>query len=224
MILLRNLTKGYKRNSTIIEARDYTFNRGQLTSIVGPNGSGKSTLLMMMAGLLQPTDGVVLIDDDPAGSLAARRVLSFVPDKPALFDDLTVAEQMTYVARLNDLDDPFEVGTRFLELFDAHDLLDRFPRSLSKGQRQKASLMVATSRPFDALLLDEPTSGLDSDSHAGLIETLSELAHDGKLVLTSTHAEELVRASTSLAHIVNGQLMSSEDRDAWDALPPDEEE
>lgn len=224
MILLRNLTKGYKRNSTIIEARDYTFERGQLTSIVGPNGSGKSTLLMMMAGLLQPTNGAILIDDQPAGSLAARQLLSFVPDKPALFDDLTVAEQMAYVARLNGLNEPFEVGSRLLEVFAADDLLDRFPRSLSKGQRQKASLMVATSRPFEALLLDEPTSGLDSDSHAGLIETLGELAGSGKLILTSTHADELVGASTSLAHIVDGQLMSSDDLEAWQSLPRDEEE
>ncbi len=225
MISLRNLTKGYRRNHVIIEAPDYTFNRGELTAIVGPNGSGKSTLLMLMTGLLAPTDGVVLIDDHPAGSINARRALSFVPDKPALFDDLTVAEQMAYVARLNDLDEPYEVGERMLEVFEADDLLDRFPRSLSKGQRQKASLLVATSRPFDALLLDEPTSGLDRESHAGLVDFLVELAHEGKLILTSTHAEELVAASTSLAHIVDGQLLHDDElQDYWDEDVLDEQE
>ena len=217
MIKLRNLTKGYKRNNTIIESPVYSFDRGELTSIVGPNGSGKSTLLMMMAGVLEPTEGVVLVDEHVAGSLPARALLSFVPDKPALFDDLTVAEQMAYVARLNELDEPYEVGERLVEVFEADDLMDRFPRSLSKGQRQKASLMVATSRPFDALLLDEPTSGLDSNSHAGLIDVLSELADSGKLILTSTHTDELIGASTSLAHIVDGRLIDDEELEAFDS-------
>ena len=207
MIDLKNLAKGYSLKKTIIKAPNFTFERGQLTSIVGPNGAGKSTLLMIMTGLLQPTRGAALVDGHDAGSLSARALLSFVPDKPALFDDLTVGEQMAYVARLNGLDGPYEVGEQLVDAFDAHNLLDRFPRSLSKGQRQKASLMVATSRPFDALLLDEPTSGLDSDSHAGLIEVLVDVANQGNLVLTSTHNEELIEASTSLAHIVRGVLV-----------------
>ena len=220
MITLRNLTKGYTRKSTIVEAPNFTFDRGELTSIIGPNGSGKSTLLMIITGLLTPTSGVALIDDHPAGSLPARALVSFVPDKPALFDDLTVAEQMAYVARLNGLAQPFETGERLLEAFEADDLMDRFPRSLSKGQRQKASLMVAASRPFDALLLDEPTSGLDSDSHTGLIDVLVELANNGKLVLTSTHNTELVLASSSVAHIVDGTLVD----DVETAVGANEEE
>lgn len=207
MISIADLSKGYTQKTTIVAAPAYTFHRGELTSILGPNGSGKSTLLMIIAGLLVPTKGTVLVDDHQAGSLSARSLVSFVPDKPALFDDLTVAEQMHYVARLNGLDEPYEAGMHLQDVFEADDLLDRFPRSLSKGQRQKASLMVATSRPFDALLLDEPTSGLDTDAHAGLIDALIEFAEHGKLILTSTHTDELVAASTSIARIVDGVLV-----------------
>jgi len=224
VISLNGLTKGYARNSTIIEVPNHTFHRGEITSIVGPNGSGKSTLLMIMTGLLEPTSGRVLIDDHRAGSLGARALLSFVPDKPALFDDLTLAEQMAYVARLNGLDQPYAVAERLLEVFQAHDLLDRFPRSLSKGQRQKASLMVATSRPFDALLLDEPTSGLDSESHAGLIEVLGELADEAKLIVTSTHEAQLIDASSSLARIVDGTLVSGVSVDGMWVIDDSEEE
>jgi len=175
-------------------AKGYTFKRG------------KSTLLMMMSGLLEPTRGKVLIDEHPAGSLPARALVSFIPDKPALFDDLTVAEQMAYVARLNGLDDPYEVSQQLVDVFEADDLMDRFPRSLSKGQRQKAGILVATARPFDALLLDEPTSGLDAESHEGLIDELVSLGDSGKLVVTSTHTDELIAASTRVARIANGLL------------------
>lgn len=206
MISLTNLAKGYSVNETIVEVPSYTFHRGDLASIVGPNGCGKSTLLLMMAGLLEPTRGRVMIDDHSAGSLPARALISLIPDKPALFDDLTVAEQMAYVARLNGLDQPYEVSDRLVEVLRAGELMDRFPRSLSKGQRQKAGILVATARPFDALLLDEPTSGLDRASHAGLIEELRVLAESGKLVLASTHTDELITASSTVARIADGVL------------------
>lgn len=206
MISLVDLAKGYTFKQTIIEVPDYTFHRGDMVSIVGPNGCGKSTLLMIMSGLLEPTRGEVLVDQHAAGSLPARGLISFIPDKPALFDDLTVAEQMAYVARLNDIDEPYDVSQRLVEVFEADDLMDRFPRSLSKGQRQKAGILVATARPFDALLLDEPTSGLDAESHEGLIDELAALADDGKLVITSTHTDELIAASTRVARISGGLL------------------
>ena len=206
MISLRSLAKGYSARETVLEVPEYVFDRGDLVSLVGPNGCGKSTLLMIMAGLLDPTRGIATVDGHLAGSLAARALVSFIPDKPALFDDLTVAEQMTYVARLNGLDQPYEVSERLVEVLEAGDLLDRFPRSLSKGQRQKAGILVGTSRPFDALLLDEPTSGLDSESHAGLIDELTTLAADDQLVIASTHTKDLMAASTTVARIVDGVL------------------
>lgn len=206
MIELIKVAKGYSVLKTIIEVPRYRFERGEMVSLVGPNGCGKSTLLMIMAGLLAPTKGRVDIDDHEAGSLSARGLVSFIPDKPALFDDLTVAEQMAYVARLNNLDRPYAASDRLMNVFGAEDLMDRFPRSLSKGQRQKAGILVATSRPFDALLLDEPTSGLDNESHNGLIDELGELANDGKLIIASTHNDELIASSTRVARIANGLL------------------
>lgn len=205
MISLTNVVKGYSHDEPVVSVPSYTFHAGELTSLVGPNGCGKSTLLMVICGLLD-AEGRVSVADHRAGSLPARAVVSFVPDKPALFDDLTVAEQMAYVARLNGLGEPYEFAERLFDIFAAQDLMDRFPRSLSKGQRQKASLLVATSRPFDALLLDEPTSGLDHESHGGLIAALSDLAAAGKLVLASTHNRDLIDASTRVARIVDGTL------------------
>ena len=213
MITLTNLEKGYSVKKTIIEVPDMTFERGELVALVGPNGSGKSTLLTMMTGLLEPTRGEITIDDHALGSTPARSLLSFVPDKPALFDDLTVAEQIDYVARVNGLSEPNDVSQRLLDVLGVRDLLDRFPHSLSKGQRQKASIVVATARPFDALLLDEPKSGLDSDSTTGLIDLLDELASDDKLIIACTHLGELTETATRVARIVDGTLTDGDEAD-----------
>lgn len=213
MITLTNLAKGYSVKHTVIEVSHMAFDRGDLVALVGPNGSGKSTLLTMMTGLLQPTRGSITIDGHRAGSSDARRLVSFVPDKPALFDDLTIGEQIDYVARLNGLDEPHHVSARLLDVLDAHPLLDRFPRSLSKGQRQKAGLLTATARPFEALLLDEPTSGLDADSRAGFVDLLDELAAAGTLVIACSHVDDLIEAATRVVRITNQTLVEGSDEE-----------
>lgn len=206
MIQLDNLTKGYSVKTTIIEADEFEFERGDFIAITGPNGTGKSTLLLILSGLLDPTSGTATIDDHAPGSKKARAVVSFVPDRPALFDDLTIAEQMFYVARLHELDEPYGPAMDLMETLGADDLLDRFPHSLSKGQRQKAGLLVATSRPFDALLLDEPVNGLDRDSTSAFVDNLTALANDDKLVLVSSHIDEVIDGCSRVLTIVDGQL------------------
>lgn len=210
MIRIDRLTKGYTRHATIIEASNFEFSRGEFVAVTGPNGTGKSTLLLILSGLLQPTSGSASIDDHRPGSKEARAVVSFVPDRPALFDDLTITEQMFYVARLHGLDEPYHAALGLLETFQADDLLDRFAHSLSKGQRQKAGLLVATSRPFDALLLDEPVNGLDSDSTSAFIEDLDALVRDDKLVMVSSHTDEVIDACSRVLTIVDGELTETD--------------
>ncbi len=177
------------------------------TALVGHNGAGKSTLLMITAGLIRPTSGTVTIADHLAGSRPARALVSFVPDQPALFDDLTLWDQMIYVARLHGLSEPDERSTRMIELLDAFDLLERFPRAMSKGQRQKASLLVATARPCSVLLADEPTTGLDAESKASLIAALGELVAGGTSIVSSTHDVDLIDASDVKLYLSGGRIV-----------------
>jgi ABC-type multidrug transport system ATPase subunit len=176
--------------------------------LAGENGAGKTTLLLILAGLEHPTRGVVRVNGHASGSRGARAVVSFAPDQPALFDDLTVADQMTYVARLHGLDAPFEVATQLVEALDADALLPQFPRGMSKGQRQKAGLLVATARPFEVLLLDEPTTGLDATSRAGLIDVLEKVAARDCIVLSSTHDDDLIREADRVVRIADGSLQA----------------
>ena len=180
--------------------------------LAGENGAGKTTLLLIVAGLEHPTGGVVRIKGHASASEGARALVSFAPDQPALFDDLTVSDQMTYVARLHGLNAPFEVATELVVALGAAPLLAQFPRAMSKGQRQKAGLLVATARPFEVLLLDEPTTGLDAASRTRLITVLKDIAGRGRLVLSSTHDHELIASADRIVTVADGSLHDSGER------------
>lgn len=206
MIRFRDLRMGYTTDQLVLSIDDAKITGPNHVALVGPNGAGKSTLLLLLAGLIEPTEGTVTINRHLAGSPSAREILSFIPDQPALFDDLTLTEQMSYVAKLSGTDGPGDFALELIDRLDARELLDRFPRTLSKGQRQKAGLLVATSRPFEVLLLDEPTAGLDKTSHARLIEAIGELAQDA-LVIASTHDVDLLASATVRAELNDGGLV-----------------
>ncbi len=204
MIEIERLTKTYGTKVALtIDA--WTLPSGNCV-LSGENGAGKTTLLMILAGLEQPTRGVVRIAGHPAGSPGARAVVTFAPDQPALFDDLTLADQMTYVSRLHGKDAPFHVAQTLAERLGSEDLLERFPRGMSKGQRQSAGLLVAMSRPFEVLLLDEPTTGLDERSRRGLIDLLGELGSDGFTILSSTHDTDLLREADRSVTVAGGAV------------------
>lgn len=189
------------------------------TVLVGHNGAGKSTLLLSLAGLLVPTEGVITIGGSPAGSPAARRRVSFVPDSPALFDDLTLADQMLYVARLHGgrRAEPTEASGELVALLDAGELLDRLPSAMSKGQRQKASLLVATARPCAVLLADEPTTGLDAESRNALLRGFAYLEQAaGIIIVSSTHDGQLIAATPGRLRLSGGRL-ADEDGEAGES-------
>ncbi len=200
---------------TALNIDELTVSEGEHHALIGSNGAGKSTLLMVLAGLLQPSSGRARIAGTPVGSIDARAAVSFVPDQPALFDDLTLDDQLHYVARLYGNAEPADTCLRLIEALNGDELLMKFPRSMSKGQRQKAGLLVATARPFDVLLLDEPTTALDAESRTALIHQLSGLAEQGMTVVCSTHDDELIDATDSSTTLTNGRIIT-------ESPPPDE--
>jgi ABC-2 type transport system ATP-binding protein len=205
MIELRSVRHHYGRSLALAVDR-LTIDTS--TVLTGHNGAGKSTLLLIVAGLLAPSEGAVTIDGAPVGHPEARRRVSFVPDIPALFDDLTIEAQMRYVARLHagTRADPAQAATDLVELLDAGDLLDRLPGAMSKGQRQKASLLVATARPCTVLLADEPTTGLDGESRDALLRGFDHLHDAGMLIVSSTHDEALIGATPTRVHLAAGRV------------------
>ena len=138
-----------------LQPMDIDVSPGELVALVGPNGAGKTTLLAMAAGLLEPTSGAIHIEGAPAGSLAARAAVSYIPDTPALYDDLSLDEHLEYVARLHDTDDWQARGPELLERLGLDDRSADLPSQFSRGMRQKTSIALGFIRPFSC---SSPTS------------------------------------------------------------------
>jgi ABC-2 type transport system ATP-binding protein len=177
---------------------------GELIALVGHNGSGKSTFLRLVAGLLEPSDGVLVVANAPAGSLKARSEVSFVPDQPVLYDDLSVNEHIEFTARLHGEMDWPERADALLDLLGLTARADDLPSRFSRGLRQKTSLVLGLVRPFSILLVDEPFVGLDPSGQAALTELLVEAASAGAAVLVATHQLSFLENATRCVALRDG--------------------
>ena len=166
---------------------DLDVGAGERVVLVGHNGSGKSTLLRMVAGLLDASDGDVMIAGAPAGSLEARAVTSFLPDEPVLYDDLSVREHVDYIGRLHGTEGYDDAAADAAERLGIAHRIDDLPARFSRGLRQKTALLLGLTRPFDLLLVDEPFVGLDLAGKAALVELLEEKHQAGATLLVATH-------------------------------------
>jgi ABC-2 type transport system ATP-binding protein len=186
---------------------------GELVALIGPNGAGKTTFLNLAAGLLEPTAGKIEVVGKVPGSIEARRALSYLPDSPVFYEDLSVGEHLEYIAALHGAEDP---AARIEELIDRLDLdgwEDALGSELSKGMKQKASIAFALVRPFEVLLADEPLDGLDPPSREVLFELLRETRDAGAAIIVSTHRPDVIAAAGRCVAIRDGRL-------AYDG-PPD---
>ena len=188
---------------------------GEFVALIGPNGAGKTTFLNLAAGLLDPTSGRVEVAGKVPGSLAARAALSFLPDTPVFYEDLSVVEHLEYVAALHGVKD---AGPRIEELIDRLGLdgwEDALGAELSKGMRQKVSIALALVRPFKVLLADEPLDGLDPPSREVLFAMLAETKAAGAAIVVSTHRPDVIAAADRCVAIRDGRL-------AYDGAPKPE--
>jgi ABC-2 type transport system ATP-binding protein len=164
MIRLRNLTKRYG-NFTAVDSINLEIRRGELFGFLGPNGAGKTTTLRMIAGILQPTAGTIEIagDDLATNPIRAKGRMGFIPDRPFVYDKLTGAEFLRFVAALYGQDgEPVERRMdELLDLFELTTWKDELIESYSHGMRQKLIISSALLHRPDAIVVDEPMVGLD---------------------------------------------------------------
>ena len=184
---------------------DLEVEAGELVVLVGANGAGKSTLLRLAAGLLEPTEGTVLVAGEPAGSLSARAATSWIPDVPVLYDDLSVDEHLAYIARLHGAQGWEARAATLVERLNLVDRADDLPARFSRGLRQKTSVAVGLVRPFDLLLVDEPFVGLDLPGQATVLSLLGEAADEGAAVVVSTHQLDLAERATRCVGLRDGE-------------------
>ncbi|HSL56317.1 MAG TPA: ABC transporter ATP-binding protein [Acidimicrobiales bacterium] len=204
------LTEGVAKSYGDLDALaplDLTIDRGEGVALVGHNGSGKSTLLKLVAGLLEPTDGWIEVCGAPAGSLGARSSLSYLPDDPVLYDDLSVREHVEYLSRLHEGEGWDEWADDLVERLGLAPRVDDLPARFSRGLRQKTAILLALTRPFDLLLVDEPFVGLDAGGKATLLELLDEVRADGATIVVATHEERFVERVDRCIALRDGEII-----------------
>jgi ABC-2 type transport system ATP-binding protein len=210
MIELQGLTKKYG-SFTAVNGIDLMVPRGELFGFLGPNGAGKTTTLRMIAGILQPTAGTVKIGgiDMAKDPVAAKSALGFIPDRPFIYEKLTGAEFLRFVAGLYDQRGA-EVEHRARELmalFDLEAWRDELVESYSHGMRQKLIIASAFVHRPDVIVVDEPHVGLDPKSIRILRELLREYVNRGHTIMMSTHTLEVAEQMCDrIAIIVNGEI------------------
>lgn len=213
MIELSNLTKRYGR-FTAVDGINLTIPRGELYGLLGPNGAGKTTTMRMIAGILQPTSGTVKIAgaDIQTNPLVAKSRLGFIPDRPFVYDKLTGAEFLRFVAGLYGQEGE-SIERRIdelLELFELAPWKDELTESYSHGMRQKLIISSALVHRPEVIVVDEPMIGLDPKSARLLKDLLREFVTRGGTVLMSTHTLEIAEAMCDrIAIVQGGQIAAS---------------
>ncbi len=198
MIRLENLTKRFG-DTVAVDHLSLDITAGELFVFVGPNGAGKTTTIKMIAGLLRPTEGRVILcgHDVQKDYIEARSLLSYVPDQPFLYDKLTGREFLRFVGAMYGMDrsatDRKIAGLS--DLFETDGFLDELAQTYSHGMKQRVVVSAAMLHEPRVLVVDEPMVGLDPKGARTLKAVLGDLTGDGVTVFMSTHtlavAEEI---------------------------------
>ncbi len=217
-ITIEQVSKHY-RDQTALDGLSLTVPEGSVFGLLGENGAGKTTTLQILLGLITADAGRArVLDLDPArDGLEIRRRVGYVPELPALYDWMTVAEIGWFAAGFH----PEPVaGTapyqaRYGELTQGFGLPSkRKIKALSKGMRAKVSLSLALASDPSLLILDEPTSGLDTMVRREFLESMVDLAANGRTVLLSSHQiTEVERVASHVALLHQGKLILAEPLD-----------
>jgi len=187
VIQVENLTRRFG-DFVAVDHVNFEVGAGEVVGYLGPNGSGKTTTIRMLLGLLEPSDGkaTVLGFDAFKQSEEVRARAGYMSQKFAIYDDLTVLENMTFYGGVYGITDKARIK-RTLELVGliGHD--SKLTRSLSAGWRQRLALGIALVHEPKLLFLDEPTSGVDPTARRAFWDLIYELAENGVTILVTTH-------------------------------------
>ena len=207
MIRLTKLTKRYG-SFTAVDGIDLEVPRGELFGFLGPNGAGKTTTLRMIAGILRPTAGHVEIagHDVATHPMEAKAKLGFIPDRPFIYEKLTGAEFLRFVAGLYGQEgSQIEHRAReLLALFDLEEWRDELVESYSHGMRQKLIISSAFVHRPEVIVVDEPMVGLDPKAARILKDLFRAYTQRGHTIMMSTHTLEVAESMCDRIGIIQG--------------------
>ena len=196
MIAVQNLVKIYGRFKAVDDV-SLNIEPGEIHGFLGPNGAGKTTTMRMIAGLLKPTSGRILVNnhDLEREPEAAKGSLGFIPDRPFIYDKLTAGEFLTFHAGLYGLTKG-QVGSRvdeMLELFELTQWKNELIESFSHGMKQRLVMSSAFFHRPQAVAVDEPMVGLDPRGARLIKDVFRRMSERGVAILMSTHTLEVAQ-------------------------------
>ena len=223
LIDIDHLTKRFG-GFTAVDDLSFQVRRGEVLGFLGPNGAGKSTTMRMLAGFMIPTAGTARIQghDVQTDSVAARRVLGFLPEGAPTYPEMSVAGFLRFCARIRGFTGT-ELSDRVdhaLGLTSLHSVQLQPVETLSKGFKRRVGLAQALLHDPPVLVLDEPTDGLDPNQKHEVRQLIERMAPD-KAIVISTHILEEVEAVCSRAIVIAaGRIVADETPEALGQLHP----
>ena len=195
----------------VVKNLDLQVCEGEIFGFLGPNGSGKTTSIRMLCGLLTPDNGsgTCLGLDVLTQSAAIKRQVGYMTQKFSLWDDLTIAENMDFVARMFGMPNRRETVNRALTELGLSGRKHQLAGTLSGGWKQRLALAACLLHQPKLLLLDEPTAGVDPKARRDFWEEIHRLSDAGITVLVSTHYMDEAERCHRLAYIAYGNLLAS---------------
>jgi ABC-2 type transport system ATP-binding protein len=212
LIEIKGLTKKFG-NTTAVDNLNLEIPQGEFFTFLGPNGAGKTTTLKIIAGLLRPTSGKVHVAgfDMTQKVISAKKLISYVPDVPYVYEKLTGREFLYFIAELYTLDksDYQKDVDDLLTLFHIQDYADILMENYSHGMRQKIVISSAILHNPKLIVIDEPMVGLDPRSVRLVKDILKEKTRQGTTIFMATHTLSLAEEVADRIGIINkGKLIS----------------
>ncbi|MBI1875787.1 MAG: ABC transporter ATP-binding protein [Acidobacteria bacterium] len=211
MISLQNLVKKFG-SFAAVDGVSLDVTPGEIHGFLGPNGAGKTTTMRMIAGLLKPDSGRILVNghDLATAPEAAKASLGFIPDRPFIYEKLTAGEFLRFHAGLYGLDGDVSDRVReMLEVFELGRWEDELVESFSHGMKQRLVMSAAFLHKPQAIVVDEPMVGLDPRGARLIKQIFRRMSERGVAILMSTHTLEVAQEmSDRISIIVKGRIIA----------------
>lgn len=206
---VRGLVKRFG-NKVAVDGVDIQMPAGQVWGFLGPNGSGKTTTIRMICGLMRPTkgEGRCLGWDIQKEATKIRRATGYMTQRFSFWEDLTIRENLEFVARLYEMPNLKETVTTALETLGLAHRQHQSAGALSGGWKQRLALAAVTLHHPRLLLLDEPTAGVDPQARREFWDEIHRLSNRGLTVLVSTHYMDEAERCDQIVYLAHGQVIT----------------
>ncbi len=204
----KDLTKKYKEKIAVQEM-NLQIKEGELFSLLGTNGAGKTTTIKMLSGLILPTSGEILIENKNMKKdlFSIKEILNVSPQETAIAPNLTVKENLEFMAGVYQIKDQKKKIEELIQLFHLEEVLQKKAKTLSGGWQRKVSIAISLINDPKILFLDEPTLGLDVIARKELWKVIDSLKGKITIILTTHYMEEAESLSDRIGIMANGNLV-----------------